>query len=214
MYILFFTVTSVRSARQAIDALNVEGSEIDIILVEVDLPMKKGMKMLKYITRDKELQRIPLIMMSAQDEVSIVVKCLRLGAVDYLMKPLRTNELLNLWTLMLTLFLSYMVIHGLDQSLVSSACSDWSQDDIWLCIPSLHVFQSGRKESQRSKRISLRFWCHAASESLFEEQFLASMRGWMVMSDLVLYIIRAVSTSTNIGGAMSSKTTVDWFYFK
>ncbi|GAB2220998.1 hypothetical protein Droror1_Dr00012159 [Drosera rotundifolia] len=93
-----YQVTSVRSARQVIDVLNAEGSEIDIILAEVDLPMKKGMKMLKYITRDKELQRIPVIMMSALDEVSIVVKCLRLGAADYLVKPLRTNELLNLWT--------------------------------------------------------------------------------------------------------------------
>ncbi|XP_062148361.1 two-component response regulator-like APRR1 [Alnus glutinosa] len=37
-------------------------------------------------------------MMSAQDEVSVIVKCLRLGAADYLVKPLRTNELLNLWT--------------------------------------------------------------------------------------------------------------------
>lgn len=36
--------------------------------------------------------------MSAQDEVPVVVKCLRLGAADYLVKPLRTNELLNLWT--------------------------------------------------------------------------------------------------------------------
>lgn len=36
--------------------------------------------------------------MSAQDEVSTVVKCLKLGAADYLVKPLRTNELLNLWT--------------------------------------------------------------------------------------------------------------------
>lgn len=93
-----YQVTSVRSARQVIDALNAEGPEIDIILSEVDIPMTKGMKMLKYITRDKDLQRIPVIMMSAQDEVSIVVKCLRLGAADYLVKPLRTNELLNLWT--------------------------------------------------------------------------------------------------------------------
>ncbi|KDP31283.1 hypothetical protein JCGZ_11659 [Jatropha curcas] len=93
-----YQVTSVRSARQVIDALNAEGPAIDIILAEVDLPMNKGMKLLKYITRDKELRRIPVIMMSAQDEVSIVVKCLRLGAADYLVKPLRTNELLNLWT--------------------------------------------------------------------------------------------------------------------
>ncbi|GMQ10799.1 hypothetical protein CsSME_00053665 [Camellia sinensis var. sinensis] len=93
-----YQVTSVKSARQVIDALNAEGPDIDIILSEVDLPMAKGLKMLKYITRDEELQRIPVIMMSAQDEVSIVVKCLRLGAADYLVKPLRTNELLNLWT--------------------------------------------------------------------------------------------------------------------
>uniref|UniRef100_A0A2P2L7E2 Two-component response regulator-like APRR1 n=1 Tax=Rhizophora mucronata TaxID=61149 RepID=A0A2P2L7E2_RHIMU len=93
-----YQVTSVRSARQVMDALNAEGPDIDIILTEVDLPTKKGMKMLKYITQDKELRRIPVIMMSAKDEVSIVVKCLRLGAADYLVKPLRTNELLNLWT--------------------------------------------------------------------------------------------------------------------
>ncbi|XP_027919963.1 two-component response regulator-like APRR1 isoform X2 [Vigna unguiculata] len=93
-----YQVTTVKSARQVIDALNAEGQYIDMILVEVDLPVKKGMKLLKYIARDKELCRIPVIMMSAQDEVSIVVKCLRLGAADYLVKPLRTNELLNLWT--------------------------------------------------------------------------------------------------------------------
>lgn len=90
-------VISVKSPRQVIDALNAEGPNIDIILSEVDLPMAKGLKMLKYIMR-KELQRIPVIMMSAQDEVTLVVKCLRLGAADYLVKPLRTNELLNLWT--------------------------------------------------------------------------------------------------------------------
>ncbi|OIT29753.1 PREDICTED: two-component response regulator-like APRR1 [Nicotiana attenuata] len=93
-----YQVTSARSPRQVIDALNAEGPEIDIILSEVDLPMSKGYKMLKYIMRDKELRRIPVIMMSAQDEVSIVVKCLKFGAADYLVKPLRTNELLNLWT--------------------------------------------------------------------------------------------------------------------
>ncbi|KAG2263635.1 hypothetical protein Bca52824_070714 [Brassica carinata] len=74
------------------------GPDIDIILAEIDLPMAKGMKMLRYITRDKDLRRIPVIMMSRQDEVPVVVKCLKLGAADYLVKPLRTNELLNLWT--------------------------------------------------------------------------------------------------------------------
>ncbi|XP_047332890.1 two-component response regulator-like APRR1 [Impatiens glandulifera] len=93
-----YQVTIVKSAREVIDVLNAEGSEIDIILSEVDLPMNNGLKMLKYIIREKDWRRIPVIMMSAQDEESVVVKCLRLGAADYLVKPLRTNELLNLWT--------------------------------------------------------------------------------------------------------------------
>ncbi|KAK4252477.1 hypothetical protein QN277_014471 [Acacia crassicarpa] len=87
-----YQVTSVSSPRQAIDVLNAEAQDIDIILAEV------GMKMLKYIARKKDLHRIPVIIMSAHDEVSIVMKCLRLGAAEYLIKPLRSNELLNLWT--------------------------------------------------------------------------------------------------------------------
>ena len=54
-------MTTVKSPRQVIDALNAEGPDIDIILSEVELPMSKGLKMLKYITRDKELRRIPVI---------------------------------------------------------------------------------------------------------------------------------------------------------
>lgn len=123
-----YQVTSVKSARQVIDALNAVGPEIDIILAEVDLPMAKGMKMLKYIMRDKELHRIPVIMMSAQDEVSVVVKCLRLGAADYLVKPLRSNELLNIWThmwrrrRMLGLMEKNTLIHDFD--MVASDPSD------------------------------------------------------------------------------------------
>ncbi|KAF6135401.1 hypothetical protein GIB67_027275 [Kingdonia uniflora] len=94
----YYQVTSVRTPRQVVDALNAEGPDIDIILAEVNLPIEKDLKMLKYIMQNKDLRRIPIIMMSAQDEVSVFIKSLRLGASDYLMKLLRTNELLNLLT--------------------------------------------------------------------------------------------------------------------
>ncbi|KAI0529007.1 hypothetical protein KFK09_001552 [Dendrobium nobile] len=92
-----YQVTTVSTARQVIDLLT-NGNEIDIVLCEVDLPIAKGLKMLKCIARKKDLRHIPIIMMSSRDEVSVVARCLRLGAADYLVKPLRTNELLNLWT--------------------------------------------------------------------------------------------------------------------
>lgn len=93
-----YQVTCAKSPRQVISILNYEGGEIDLILAEVDLPVSKCFKMLKYIARNKDLRHIPIIMMSNRDEVPVVVKCLRLGAAEYLVKPLRTNELLNLWT--------------------------------------------------------------------------------------------------------------------
>lgn len=53
-------MTSVGSTREAIYILNSEGGSIDILLAEADLPMANCMKILKYITQDQELQRIPV----------------------------------------------------------------------------------------------------------------------------------------------------------
>ena len=57
----FVSVTCAKSPRQVINILNYEGSEIDIILAEVDLPVTKCFKMLKYIARNKDLRHIPII---------------------------------------------------------------------------------------------------------------------------------------------------------
>ncbi|KEH33447.1 methyl-CpG-binding domain protein [Medicago truncatula] len=83
-----------KSASHLIDALNAEGEHIDVILAKVGLP-KKGMRVFKYMARDKELCRIPIIMMSTQDVVSVVVKCLGFGAVDYLVQvcPIINKEI-------------------------------------------------------------------------------------------------------------------------
>ncbi|KAI5076269.1 hypothetical protein GOP47_0008334 [Adiantum capillus-veneris] len=93
-----YRVTCVKSAGQVMQVLDSSGGEVDLILAEVELPKEKGFKLLKHIVRQEQLQRIPVVMMSLQDEMALVVRCLKLGAVDFLLKPLRSNELLNLWT--------------------------------------------------------------------------------------------------------------------
>ncbi|ESQ42335.1 hypothetical protein EUTSA_v10013099mg [Eutrema salsugineum] len=45
----------------------------------------------------KTLKNIPVIMMSSHDSMVLVFKCLSNGAVDFLVKPIRKNELKNLW---------------------------------------------------------------------------------------------------------------------
>ncbi|KAE8708615.1 Detected protein of confused Function [Hibiscus syriacus] len=71
--------------------------KIDLILTEGDLPSISGFALLTLIMEHEICKSIPVIMMSSQDSVSTVYKCMLKGAADYLVKPIRRNELRNLW---------------------------------------------------------------------------------------------------------------------
>ncbi|KAJ8485586.1 hypothetical protein OPV22_018071 [Ensete ventricosum] len=70
---------------------------IDLVLTEVDLPSVSGYGLLSMIMDHETCRNIPVIMMSSHDSVSIVFKCMLKGAADFLIKPIRKNELRNLW---------------------------------------------------------------------------------------------------------------------
>ncbi|KAL6183066.1 hypothetical protein ACLB2K_044477 [Fragaria x ananassa] len=91
------TVISVSSAVKVVDALDAEWSSIDIILAAVDLPLESSTAMLKYIMQDRHFKCIPVIILSTNQESSFLLNFLRLGATDYLVKPLCIDEILNLW---------------------------------------------------------------------------------------------------------------------
>ncbi|KAJ9181638.1 hypothetical protein P3X46_009747 [Hevea brasiliensis] len=72
-------------------------NHIDVVLTEVVLPQLSGIGLLCKIMSHKTRKNIPVIMMSSHDSMSLVFKCLSKGAVDFLVKPIRKNELKNLW---------------------------------------------------------------------------------------------------------------------
>lgn len=72
-------------------------NNIDLVLTEVFMPCLSGIGLLSKITSHKVCKDTPVIMMSSNDSMSMVFKCLSKGAVDFLVKPLRKNELKNLW---------------------------------------------------------------------------------------------------------------------
>lgn len=55
-----WTVTAVKSARQVVEALNAEDSDVDIVLTDVELPQEKGFKMLKHILGRENLSHVPV----------------------------------------------------------------------------------------------------------------------------------------------------------
>ncbi|XP_028775159.1 two-component response regulator-like APRR7 [Neltuma alba] len=72
-------------------------SQIDLVLTEVAMPCLSGIGLLSKIMGHKTRKNIPVIMMSSHDSMGLVFKCLSKGAVDFLVKPIRKNELKNLW---------------------------------------------------------------------------------------------------------------------
>ncbi|XP_076960788.1 two-component response regulator-like APRR7 isoform X2 [Bidens hawaiensis] len=70
---------------------------IDIVLTEVIMPSLSGIGLLCKIMSHQTRKSIPVIMMSSHDSMGLVFKCLSKGAADFLLKPIRKNELKNLW---------------------------------------------------------------------------------------------------------------------
>jgi class 3 adenylate cyclase/CheY-like chemotaxis protein len=60
---------------------------IDLVLLDVLMPGMDGIEVLQRIKASDTLKRIPVIMISALDEIERVVQCIEFGAEDYLSKP-------------------------------------------------------------------------------------------------------------------------------
>ncbi|WOH06606.1 hypothetical protein DCAR_0626034 [Daucus carota subsp. sativus] len=92
-----YKVDAFSDGLKAWEILNRKSDSIDLILTEVEVPSISGFSLLSLVTEHEACRNIPVIMMSAQDSVSTVYNCMLKGAADFLMKPIRKNELNNLW---------------------------------------------------------------------------------------------------------------------
>ncbi|CAN0922759.1 Two-component response regulator-like APRR5 [Linum grandiflorum] len=92
-----YQVTAVPDGLKAWEILTGKPHDIDLILTEVELPSVSGYALLTLVMDHDVCKNIPVIMMSTQDSIHTVYKCMLRGAADYLVKPIRRNELRNLW---------------------------------------------------------------------------------------------------------------------
>jgi adenylate cyclase len=78
-------VATAEDGVRALEALRAE--PFDIVLLDVLMPELDGFSVLEHIKSDSALQHLPVIMISAIDEIDSVVRCIEMGAEDYLPKP-------------------------------------------------------------------------------------------------------------------------------
>jgi class 3 adenylate cyclase len=80
-----YEVPTASGGQAALDALG--KSPVDLVLLDVMMPDLDGYAVLQRIKAEPALRDIPVLMISALDEMDSVVRCIQLGAEDYLGKP-------------------------------------------------------------------------------------------------------------------------------
>jgi CheY-like chemotaxis protein len=74
------------NGREAINMI--EPRKYDLVLLDIMMPEVDGYTVLSHLKADPNLRDLPVIMISAVEEMESVMKCMELGADDYLTKPL------------------------------------------------------------------------------------------------------------------------------
>ena len=84
---------SATSAEQALQRLRARRP--DLLLLDMMMPGTSGLELCRVLTAKPSLADVPVIFLSAADEVGLITAALEAGAVDYVTKPFRRAELLG-----------------------------------------------------------------------------------------------------------------------
>jgi len=81
-----------QDAQEGIEVLKEE--DIDLILLDIEMPNLDGFDTCKIIKEDKKLRDIPIIFLTSRSSTDDIVKAFSLGGVDYIIKPFNAPEML------------------------------------------------------------------------------------------------------------------------
>lgn len=84
-----YTVSSAKGALKAAFS-----QPFDLILLDINMPEMDGYEVCKRLKNDNQTKDIPIIFLSAMDDIDAITKAFEMGGVDYLSKPFNGLELI------------------------------------------------------------------------------------------------------------------------
>jgi signal transduction histidine kinase len=80
-----YSVQMAEDGQQALEMLSTQ--PFDVVLLDLIMPRMDGYQVLAQMKDDDVLRRIPVIVISSMDDMESIVRCIEMGATDYLTKP-------------------------------------------------------------------------------------------------------------------------------
>jgi signal transduction histidine kinase len=80
-----YDVETAKDGQQALEFL--DARPFDVVLLDLLMPRMDGYQVLEQMKGSDALRRIPVIVISSMDDMDSVVRCIEMGATDYLNKP-------------------------------------------------------------------------------------------------------------------------------
>ncbi|MFL5030402.1 MAG: PP2C family protein-serine/threonine phosphatase [Xanthobacteraceae bacterium] len=88
LYLELEGYTNIETAQDGEEAIaRLKAERFDLVLLDLQMPKVDGYQVLAWLKGEAPLRDLPVIMISALNEMNSVVRCIELGAVDYLLKP-------------------------------------------------------------------------------------------------------------------------------
>jgi len=88
---LGYEVTEASTGREALTKL--KDGNFDLVLLDILMPELDGFQTLEFMKADPRLRHVPVIMLTALDDVASTVRCIEAGAEDYVPKPFNPTVL-------------------------------------------------------------------------------------------------------------------------
>jgi len=79
---------------EALEVMAIEYQQIELILLDWNMPVMNGFETLKALKSDDRYQHIPVMMVTTEGEKANIVEAIKAGAKHYLVKPFTPEDLL------------------------------------------------------------------------------------------------------------------------
>ena len=82
-----YSVITAQNGKEGLDLLKRYGQHISAIMLDIQMPVMDGYEFLELVGCDAVLCKIPVIVTTVLDNIQDEVRCLELGAADFIVKP-------------------------------------------------------------------------------------------------------------------------------